>query len=307
MERKLESLRCDSMILITGCAGYIGQHLAKELLESGMQVRGFVLPGQEELMQELVEASLELYTGDIRNKYDLEQAINGVDFVYSLTGLHSTVERMREIYVEGTRNLLHLCSTYRVEKVILASSGAVYGNCMDELITEEHLWNREHPFSQVNCEMEEIIQHYYLKENLNVIILRIAEVYGDGKFNFFHKKISEQTQVIGSPDTYNSRIFIGDLVQILKMALSQLEAGEAYNVTDNNAATLQEYYEELGMAIPKWIDVSSVPDRIKRSIHGLRSNSIRMSNKKLMTKLSYTFELPTYKEGIAYCRQRIDV
>lgn len=295
------------MILITGCAGYIGTHLAKKLLELGMQVRGFVLPEQKQSMEALMEAGLELYIGDIRKKRELEQAVDGVDIVYSLTGLHSTVERMREIYVKGTRNLLELCSAYDVEKVIVASSGAVYGDCKSELITEDCSWNREHPFSEVNCEMENVIRHFYEQEHLNVITLRIAEVYGDGKFNFFQRKITEQTQVVGSPDTYNSRIFIEDLVQILRMAPSCLEVGEAYNVSDDCAATLQEFYEELGMAIPKWQDVTMVPDRIKRSIHGLRANSIRMSNEKLMSRLSYSLILPTYKEGIAYCRHRIDL
>lgn len=295
------------MILITGCAGYIAMHLAKELLADGTHLRGFVLPGQEETVKELVDSGLELYVGDITSRSDLKQAMNGVDIVYHLTGLHSTVERMNNVYVEGTRNLLELASTHGVEKVILASSGAVYGNCKNELITEEHKMNDEHPFSKVNCKMEEIIQHYFIQEQLGTITLRIAEVYGDGKFNFFHKSITEQTQVVGTPDTYNARIYIGDLVQILKLAPLELEEGEVYNVSDDNAVTLQQFYEELGMGIPKWLDPETVPERIKRSIHGLRANSIRMSNKKLMNKLSYSLKLPTYKEGIAYCREHKDV
>ena len=97
------------------------------------------------------------------------------------------------------------------------------------------------------------------------------------------------------------------MVQILKAAPEKLEAGETYNVCDDCAATLQEFYEELGTAIPKWQDVTLVPDRIKRSIHGLRANSLRMSNQKLMSRLSYSLMMPTYKDGIAYCRQNIDV
>lgn len=307
MERKSESIRCDQMILITGCAGYIAGHLAKELLVAGIRVRGFALPEQRELMEELVEAGLELFLGDIRKKSDLERAVYEADIVYHLAGIHSTVERMREIYVEGTRNLLELCSTYGVGKVILASSGAVYGDCQNTLITEEHRWNRDHPFSEVNCEMEEVIRDFYERENLEVITLRIAEVYGSGKLNFFYKKITEKTQVIGSPGSYSSRIFIDDLVHILKMAPAKLESGEAYNVSDDCAATLQEFYESLGMVIPNWVDVTLVQERIKRSIHGLRANSIRMSNKKIMSRLSYSLILPTYKEGIAYCRQRISL
>lgn len=295
------------MVLITGCAGYIATHLAKEVLKIETGVRGFVLPQQIGQMEDLVKVGLELYVGDIRKKYDLKSAVDGVDIVYHLTGGHSTVEKMRETYVEGTRNLLELCNTDRVKKVILASSGAVYGNCMDELIMEDHPWNRNHPFSEINCEMEEVIQHFYEQERLGVITLRIAEVYGDDKFNFYKKKVTEQTQVMGSPNTYNSRIFIGDLVRILMMAPGKLEVGEAYNVSDNCAATLLEFYKSLGMAIPKWVDVALLPDRIQRSIHGLRANSIRMSNEKLMSRLSYSLMLPTYKEGIAYCRQRMDV
>lgn len=295
------------MVLITGCAGYIATHLAKELLKIETGVRGLILPQQTGQMEELVKAGLELYVGDVRKKCDLEPAVDGVDIVYHLTGGHSTVERMRETYVEGTRNLLELCNIYGVEKVILASSGAVYGNCLDELILEDHPWNCDHPFSEINCEMEEVIRYFYEQECLGVITLRIAEVYGKDKFNFFQKKITEQTQVAGSPNTYNSRIFIGDLVQILIMAPSKLEVGEAYNVSDNYAATLQEFYEKLGMAIPKWVDVALLPIRVQRSIHGLRANSIRMSNEKLMSRLSYSLVLPTYKEGIAYCRQQMDV
>ncbi|MBD0294311.1 MAG: SDR family NAD(P)-dependent oxidoreductase [Flavisolibacter sp.] len=125
-------------ILITGGAGFIGSHLADELIENGYTVR--VLDNLSEQVHgknckrpDYLHSDIELIKGDVRDAEKVKQALKGVDAVYhyaAMVGVGQSMYEVRE-YTDvnniGTAVLLEELIKNPVEKLIVASSMSIYG------------------------------------------------------------------------------------------------------------------------------------------------------------------------------------
>ncbi|KLK88301.1 dehydratase [Methanoculleus sediminis] len=125
-------------ILITGGAGFIGSHLATELLQHGYQVRILdnLMPrvhGPERCRPDHLDRRAKVVVGDIRDTHQLEEALDGIDAVIHLAavvGERSSMYRLEKymsVNTAGTAVLLEALLDQPVERLIVASSSAVYG------------------------------------------------------------------------------------------------------------------------------------------------------------------------------------
>ena len=126
-------------IFVTGGAGFIGSALVKSFLEKNYTVVIFdnFSNSSEENVSTLLNKGASLVKGDVRNFEDIKKALNDSDLVIHLAAQISVEESIkkpeltRSINVEGTKNLLRACVAKKVNKIILASSAAVYGQPKD--------------------------------------------------------------------------------------------------------------------------------------------------------------------------------
>ena len=125
-------------ILITGGAGFIGSHLADEMLAHGYHVRALdnlalQVHGDESKRPSYLHPDVELINGDIRDREVVERALTGIDAVYHLAAVVGVGQSMYEIvnYTStnnlGTAVLLEALIQHPVERLIVASSMSVYG------------------------------------------------------------------------------------------------------------------------------------------------------------------------------------
>ena len=125
-------------ILITGGAGFIGSHLADELLENGYIVRVLdslseQVHGSERKRPTYLSTDVELVLGDVRDDRTLTKALDGVDAVYHLAAMVGVGQSMYQVakYTsannEGTAILLQHLIEKPVEKLVVASSMSIYG------------------------------------------------------------------------------------------------------------------------------------------------------------------------------------
>jgi dTDP-L-rhamnose 4-epimerase len=123
-------------ILITGGAGFIGSHLADELLSHGHRVR--VLDNLSpqvhgQTRPEYLDPEVELIHGDVREAKIVKRALNGVDAIYhfaAAVGVGQSmyeIERYASVNSIGTAVLLESLAAHPVERLIVASSMSVYG------------------------------------------------------------------------------------------------------------------------------------------------------------------------------------
>lgn len=125
-------------ILITGGAGFIGSHLADELLKNGYKVRALdnlcpQVHGPDALRPEYLNEDVELIVGDVRDPETVEKALSGIDAVFHFAAAVGVGQSMYEIdkYMDtnsrGTAVLLEALIKKPVERLIVASSMSIYG------------------------------------------------------------------------------------------------------------------------------------------------------------------------------------
>jgi dTDP-L-rhamnose 4-epimerase len=128
-------------VLITGGAGFIGSHVADELLRHGYEVRALdaLLPqvhGGENSRPAYLDPEVELIVGDVRDVNAVRGALKGVSAVVHLAAKVGVGQSMYELtdYTstnnQGTACLLEALVKRRVEKLIVASSMSIYGEGM---------------------------------------------------------------------------------------------------------------------------------------------------------------------------------
>jgi dTDP-L-rhamnose 4-epimerase len=125
-------------VLITGGAGFLGSHLADELLASGYRVRALdnldpQVHGANAKRPDYLDPDVELMLGDVRDKDAVLRALDGVDAVYHFAAAVGVGQSMYEVvhYTDinnvGTACLLEALIEQPVERLVIASSMSIYG------------------------------------------------------------------------------------------------------------------------------------------------------------------------------------
>ncbi len=125
-------------ILITGGAGFIGSHLADELLAHGHRVRALdslhpQVHGENARRPAYLDPRVELQVGDVRDPHTIREALRGIDAVYHFAALVGVGQSMYEVaaYTDvngvGTGVLLEALRDRPVERLVVASSMSIYG------------------------------------------------------------------------------------------------------------------------------------------------------------------------------------
>ena len=112
--------------LVTGATGFVGSHVARQLVESGHSVRVMVRPKSN--LQSLADLHAERIDGDLRDAVSLERAIQGVRQIFHVAADYRLwAKNPSEIYesnVEGTRRLFEIAAREKVEKIVYTSTVA---------------------------------------------------------------------------------------------------------------------------------------------------------------------------------------
>jgi dihydroflavonol-4-reductase len=112
--------------LVTGAAGFVGSHVARQLVEAGQVVRVLVRPSSN--LQILEGLNAERVEGDLRDANSLERAMKGVRRVFHVAADYRLWARNpQEIYesnVEGTRRLFEIAAREGVERIVYTSTVA---------------------------------------------------------------------------------------------------------------------------------------------------------------------------------------
>lgn len=266
-------------VLVTGGAGFIGSHLVEALLQRGDAVRvldNFSTGVRENLSPWMDD--LELMEADLRDPEKVQQAVNGMDWVFHLAAFISVPESMRDpqtcfaINVGGTVALLEAARTAGVQKVVLASSTAVYGDTQVFPTTEDTPLQPLSPYAvskQVNELYARLYTHVF---NLPVVALRFFNVYGprqrpDSPYAaaipiFASLLVSgKPLTIFGDGKQSRDFVYVKDVVAANLLAARSEAAGEAYNVCSGHETTILDLLEELSEISPRQPEVRFDPPR----------------------------------------------
>ncbi|MFT3781085.1 MAG: SDR family NAD(P)-dependent oxidoreductase [Nibricoccus sp.] len=149
-------------ILITGGAGFIGSHVADELLEHGYKVRvldclSAQVHGKHRRRPRYLSNDVELIVGDVRDREQVRASLKDVDAVYHLAANVGVGQSMYEIadYTAtnnlGTAVLLEELIKRPVERLVVASSMSIYGEGLYQDATGKMVAGHERPLEQLKA------------------------------------------------------------------------------------------------------------------------------------------------------------
>lgn len=248
-------------IFITGGLGFIGSHLACELLNKNFDVILFDnLSNSDESaldkINKVCKKKPEFVKGDIRNISDLKKSlskdIKTVVHMASLKSVPESFKKTSEYYtnnVMGSQNLLSVMKEKNIENILFSSSATVYGPAKYLPIDENHPLEPTNPYAQNKIDIEKLIIDFTKKFNFNSIILRyfnpagghesgvLGESIHNNSTNLFPqicraaKGYSDKLNIFGNDyDTFDGTC-IRDFIHISDLSQAHIQS---INFIDNN-------------------------------------------------------------------------
>lgn len=174
-------------VVVTGGAGFIGSHVAEELVRRGYQVSILddLSTGKKKNIEPLLrEEKAEFILGSVTDRPLLEQLFAGVGHVFHLAAIPGvprsiiSPETTHEVNATGTLNVLLAARNNSVKKVVYASTAAVYGDNPSLPHTEDMLPNPQSPYAVSKLAGEYYCTVFHRIYGLSTVSLRYFNVYG---------------------------------------------------------------------------------------------------------------------------------
>ena len=219
--------------LVTGAAGFLGAALANRLAREGHQVRGVddLSAGDRERLHGDV-----LFTrGDVIDRPKLWTMLQDVDCVYHLAAKVSVPESVlypREyniINVGGTVSVMEAMRDVGVKRVVLISSGAVYGNQGTQPLSENQPPDPRSPYAVSKLAAEHYVRTIGSLWGIETVSLRVFNAYGPGQQlpashppvipHFLRQASKQGTLVIhGQGEQTRDFVYLDDVVEAMVAA-----------------------------------------------------------------------------------------
>ena len=237
--------------LITGSQGFVGSYLKRELKKNGYSVFGIGYKNTGDENYSCV---------DITDKKLLQTTIEAIKpkYVFDLAGVSSpwfaekNPELTYNVNVEGTRNLLDVLLSVPGVKVLVVSSGYVYGRPDLLPIKEDHPLNGEGVYAESRIKQEGLVKSY--EKKMDIVVARSFNHTGPVQNDSFvvPKIISQVIEIkkgsrdfleLGNVDIRRDILDVRDVVRAYVMLLDQEKFGITCNVCRGRSISLKEVVE----------------------------------------------------------------
>jgi UDP-glucose 4-epimerase len=275
----------NKIVAVTGGLGFIGSHLVKRLSENNdVIIVDNQSSGNIENIKDLDFSRIDTDLGDI-TEVNLERIFEGVDYVYHLAAVTSVPQsvndplRSNEVNITGTLKVLEAARRCGVEKLVLSSSSAVYGETEFLPISEKNHINPLSPYAVTKATGELYCRVYSEIYDLSTISLRYFNVFGpkqDPKSQyaavipiFIDKLLKNQRPVIyGDGEQTRDFVNVKQVVDANILASESSETG-TYNIGLGRSTTINHLFEIIKEIMHK--DIKPVykderPGEIKHSV-----------------------------------------
>lgn len=176
-------------VVVIGGAGLIGSHtvdlLTKEDVGEVLIYDNFVRGRTENLANALKDPRVKIYDvgGDICQTDILNEALKGADGVYLFAALwllqcHEYPRSAFDVNVGGTFNVMEACVKNDVKRLVYSSSASVYGDAVEEPMTEKHPFNNKNFYGATKIAAEAMMRAFHYRYDLPFVGLRYMNVYG---------------------------------------------------------------------------------------------------------------------------------
>lgn len=254
-------------LVVVGGAGLIGSHTVDRLVQEDVReivvYDNFVRGRAENLAHALKDPRVKIYDvgGDILQTDILESALQGADGVFHLAALwllqcHEYPRSAFDVNVRGTFNVMEACVKTGVKRLVYSSSASVYGDAVEEPMTEDHPFNNQNFYGATKIAGEAFLRSFHHRYGLNFVGLRYMNVYGPRQ-DYHGAYIAVIMKMLDAIDKGQSPTIMGDgseafdFVAVEDCGLANVCAMKAdktdrfYNVGTGKRTSLKELAEML--------------------------------------------------------------
>jgi len=236
--------------LVTGGAGFLGINLVRHLLASDHEVTSLDMA---EFDYADCRDRIRIITGDVRDRDDVRQAMDGADIVVHSAAALPLYKR-EDIFstnVEGTRNVLEAAERQGVDRVIYVSTTAVYGIPDHHPIDENDRLDGVGPYGEAKILAEQVCLEYR-DAGLCAPILRPKSFIGPERLGVFvllydWAKDGKNFPVIGSGDNRYQLLDVEDLCDAIYLAatLNRSIVNDTFNIGAKAFGTMKEDFQAV--------------------------------------------------------------
>lgn len=247
-------------ILVTGGAGFIGSHLVKALLNKNFRV--VVLDDLSTGKKERIKPPVVFYQGDLRERDFVTDVLakEQPNIIFHLAAQVSVQESLKDpigdaqTNILGTLNLLDQAVKNKAQKIIFASSAAVYGTPKYLPVDEAHPAEVLSGYAVSKLAVEHYLAVYKNLYNLDYTVLRLANVFGPGQLagteggvvaifiqNLLEGKVPA---IFGDGEQTRDFIYVQDVVAANLAALNR-GTGKIINISTCRPTSVNSLYKLL--------------------------------------------------------------
>jgi UDP-glucose 4-epimerase len=251
--------------LITGGAGFIGAALANRLTGEGHHVR--VLDDLSAGDPSRLDSQVLLTRGDVKDVPKLWTLLQHVDCVYHLAARVSVPESIlyprdyNDVNVGGTVAVMEAVRDAGVKRVVLASSGAIYGTQRKQPVSEKTIPNPDSPYAVSKLASEHYVFTIGALYDIETVALRIFNAYGPGQFvpashapvipQFLKQALGGGSLVVfGDGNQTRDFVYIDDVVDALFATATASDVNRRIiNVGSGREVSINELVGKVAQAI----------------------------------------------------------
>jgi UDP-glucose 4-epimerase len=247
-------------VLVTGGAGFIGSHLVDRLIDAGHEVvilDNFSTGSIRNLSNSLHRSTFQLVRADIRRiPRSIEKRLGKVERVVHLAALTSVPQSVKnpastiQVNVLGTSNVLQAAKALKAERVVFASSAAVYGAPGVIPISETASLSPISPYGASKAASELYLRSFEASYGIEGVSLRFFNVYGPrqtsgqyaGVISVFSKQALNHRPLRIFGDGLQTRdfIYVSDVVDAILAALEKGFKSRVFNIGSGRETTILE-------------------------------------------------------------------
>jgi nucleoside-diphosphate-sugar epimerase len=249
--------------LITGGAGFIGSHLAEELVRRGERVRvaDSFITGKRENLAHL--PGMEMVEGDLADMTVAQRAVQGVDYVLHQAAIPSVPRSVEDpvtsnrANIDASLNVLVAARDAKVRRLVYAGSSSAYGNAPTLPKVETMGPAPLSPYALQKLVAEQYCQMFTQLYGLETVTIRYFNVFGprqdpsspySGVISLFIRALVEgrQPTIYGDGEQTRDFTYVANVVDgVLRACDARNASGEVINVATGGRISLNRLFSVL--------------------------------------------------------------
>jgi UDP-glucose 4-epimerase len=253
----------NNKIVVTGGAGFIGSHIVDQLVEKGaiVTVIDNLVTGNINNLEKS-KSQIKFENIDILDDVKVRKVLKRQDVVFHLAANADVPYSVNhpdydfKVNIDGSFNILKACLDYKIQKVIFASSAAIYGNPIYTPIDENHPTNPVSPYGASKLAIEHLGRSYFHTYGLPFVTMRIFNTYGERQpryvmYDLLKKlyKNNKELEVLGTGDQLRDYSYVTDTASAFILAAEKANGGDIYNIAGGKVTSIKQVVQYILKAL----------------------------------------------------------